>query len=375
MIKKDGEKLLFTPGPLTTSMSVKRAMLADYGSHDGAFINYIAQVRKKLLSLAHLIGDDYTSILMPGSGTYGVEAVLSSAVDPKGKLLLIINGAYGRRMASMAEVYGINACSIVFDEDQCPDVGTIKNVLQADTAITDVAVVHCETTTGILNDIQAIGKLCNEFGKNYIVDAMSSFGAVPINFKESHIDYVISSSNKCIEGVPGFSFIICNINKLRQTKGFARTLSLDIYAQYEEFCRNGEFRYTPPVHAVVAFHKALEELEQEGGVEGRAIRYKKNYSILVEGMQRLGFKEFVPRALQGYIITSFITPKNKGFDFEEMYERLKNKGFVIYHGKLNKEHCFRIGNIGHLFEQDMNNLLSAIDQVLREMNVTSVIYD
>jgi len=263
------DKILFTPGPLTTSRTVKQAMLRDLGSRDYEFIALVKDIRQKLVKLAHGSADQYTAILMQGSGTFGLEAVVSSTVGAKGKLLVIINGAYGKRLAKIASLLKIETVTLECSENKTPDLEQIKSTLKANPKITNVAVVHCETTTGIINPIKEIGSIVKNAGVKYFVDAMSSFGAVPINMVECNIDYLVSSANKCIEGVPGFSFILAKLSSLKETTGYARSLSLDLLSQYFGFEKNGQFRFTPPTHALIAFHQALAELEAEGGVKGR----------------------------------------------------------------------------------------------------------
>jgi len=358
------DKLLFTPGPLTTSSTVKEAMLHDYGSRDLKFVDMVKKVREKLLQLGGVSKEKgYECIIMQGSGTFGIEATVSSAIPKDGHLLIVINGAYGHRMAKICSVHGIKHSSMIFSENELPDLGKAEAALIADSSITHIAIVHCETTTGIFNPIKELGALAAKYNKTYIVDAMSSFGAVPVNIAEFNIDFLVSSSNKCIEGVPGFSFIIANRERLLQTKGQARTLVLDVFAQWEGLENDGQFRFTPPTHSLAAFHRALHELDKEGGVEGRAKRYKENYQTLVKGMRKLGFKEYLEREKQGYIITSFLYPE-KNFDFKAFYNALNEKGFVIYPGKLSKADCFRIGNIGRIYKKDVEALLQAIENTL-----------
>lgn len=358
------DKLLFTPGPLTTSKTVKEAMLHDYGSRDLKFVEMVKEVRQKLLQLGGVSKEaGYESIIIQGSGTFGIEATISSAIPKDGHLLIIINGAYGHRMAKICSVHGIKHSSMIFSENEIPDIGKAEAVLIEDRSITHIAIVHCETTTGIFNPIKEFGTLAAKYNKTYIVDAMSSFGAVPVNIANFNIDFLISSSNKCIEGVPGFSFIIANRQKLLMTKGQARSLVLDIFAQWEGLENDGQFRFTPPTQSIAAFHRALLELEKEGGVEGRAKRYKENYHTLVGGMRKLGFKEYLEPQRQGYIITSFLYP-DKDFNFKDFYNSLNEKGFVIYPGKLSQADCFRIGNIGRLYKKDVEALILAIASVL-----------
>jgi 2-aminoethylphosphonate-pyruvate transaminase len=363
------DKILFTPGPLTTSRTVKQAMLRDLGSRDIEFISIVKDIRNKLVRFGQAGSDEYTAVLMQGSGTFGLEAVVSSTVPPDGKLLVIINGAYGKRLAKIASVLKIETVTLEYPENATPDLNEIADTLNTDGKITTVTVVHCETTTGIINPIREIGQIVAKSGAKYFVDAMSSFGAVPINLDECGIDYLVSSANKCIEGVPGFSFVLCKLSSLTETDGYARSVSFNLLDQYQGFEKNGQFRFTPPTHALVAFHRALEELEAEGGVSGRAERYRKNYEILIAGMRQLGFREYLKPENQGYIITSFLYPDDPNFSFEKFYEILNRKDYVIYPGKVSDADCFRIGNIGRIFETDVKALLAAIAETISEMSV------
>jgi 2-aminoethylphosphonate-pyruvate transaminase len=363
------DKILFTPGPLTTSATVKQAMLRDLGSRDGAFIELVAAIRRRLVGLAGVAPGDYTAVLMQGSGTFGIEATIGSTVPPDGKLLVVINGAYGRRMATIAKALRIPCIEVNAPEHALPQPTVIAALLKADPGITNVAVVHCETTTGIFNPVEAIGAVVAEHGRTFIVDAMSSFGAVPLDMGAAHVDYLISSANKCIEGVPGFSFVIARKAALLDTAGSARSLSLDLLSQYQGLEDNGQFRFTPPTHALLAFAQALDELDAEGGVAGRAARYRHNHTILHAGMSALGFEAYLTPEVTGYIITSYRYPADPNFDFGQLYERLNQRGYVIYPGKVSNADCFRIGHIGRIFEADVRGLLAAMKEVLGEMGV------
>ena len=363
------DKILFTPGPLTTSRSVKQAMLKDLGSRDFAFIETVRELRNELLRLGKVENKGYVAIPMQGSGTFGLESVLATGVPLDGKLLVVINGAYGKRIAQMAKVMNIDTAVLEYPEDQAPVVADIKNILDSDPAITHVEMVSCETTTGIFNPVVEVGALCKEYGKVYYVDAMSSFGAVPLDIAEANIDYLVSSANKCIEGVPGFSFVIAKKETLLKTEGWARSMSFDLLAQWKGLEANGQFRFTPPTHCILAFRQALKELELEGGVEGRSARYRNNYDTLVAGMRAMGFVEYLKPELQGYIITSFRYPTHKNFDFTRFYELLNEKDQVIYPGKVSNADCFRIGNIGRIFAADVKTLLASIQETMNEMNI------
>lgn len=363
------DKTLLTPGPLTTSQTIKQAMLRDFGSRDEPFIATIRDIRRRLVHLAGETEADYTAVLMQGSGTFAIEATVGSVIPRDGKLLVIINGAYGRRIAAMAAVLGIAHTTLQYAEDSLPNLEEVRASLQADPAITHVALVHCETTSGLLNPLAAIGGIVREAGRLLIVDAMSSFGAVPITLSTCGVDYLISSSNKCIEGAPGFAFVLARTAALLATEGCARSLSLDVLAQWRGFESNGQFRFTPPTHVLLAFQQALNELEAEGGVAGRAARYAANHSTLITGMRALGFREYIQAEHQSSIITSFFSPEHPAFTFQTFYEHLSQRDYIIYPGKVGNADCFRIGTIGRIFVADIRGLLAAIRETLQEMEV------
>jgi len=364
------DKPLFTPGPLTTSLSVKQAMLRDLGSRDEAFIRTVQEIRDGLLRVAGVDAGDYEAVPMQGSGTFAIESVFSSCVPRDGTVLLAINGAYGKRMAQICKVLGIETVTLSVPEHSKIDPAAIQQSIADHPEIDLVAVVHCETTTGIFNPIEAIGEAVQSTGKQYFVDAMSSFGAVPIDFTKAHIDYLVSSANKCIEGVPGFAFAIARTDALKSTAGQARSLSLDLLAQWQGLEQSGQFRFTPPTHALLAFHQALQELADEGGAVGRAARYRRNYEATLAGMRALGFRAYLDPTDQGYIITSFRYPNHPDFSFEAFYDLISDAGYVIYPGKVSDADCFRIGHIGRLFEADARALVRAIAETLNTMNIT-----
>ncbi len=364
------DKLLFTPGPLTTSRTVKLAMLRDLGSRDAEFIELVRSVRKRLLVVGGVSAEaGYEAVLIQGSGTFAVEAVVSSTVPPDGKLLVVANGAYGERIAQMAAVLRLEHTVLRCAEDTTPVPEEVAAVLAREARITNVVMVHCETTTGIINPIDAIGRVVRGFGLVFCVDAMSSFGAVPIDPPASGIDFLIASANKCLEGVPGIALVLARRDALLATEGFARSLSLDLLAQWRGLETNGQFRFTPPTHVLLALDQALRELEDEGGVTARAARYRANHATLVDGMRALGFAELLEPRDQGYIITSFRYPEDPRFDFEQFYARLSRKGMVIYPGKVSRADCFRIGTIGRLFEADVRCLLAMVRETVAEMGL------
>ncbi len=364
------DKLLYTPGPLTTSLAVKQAMLHDAGSWHWEFNALVGSIRNQLLALAGVSKESgWETILMQGSGTFGVEAVFQTGIPPSGKVAVLSNGAYGERIVFMLEHAKIPHVVLRTSENVVPDPAVLDELLASDTAITHVAAVHCETTTGILNPIDALGRVTKRRGLSYIVDAMSSFGAYPIDLETCGIDYLISSANKCIEGVPGFSFVLCRRAILEATEGWARSLSLNLLDQWKCFEKNGQFRYTPPTHSLLAFAQALAELDMEGGIDARAARYKNNHSTLLTGMAKMGFRSYLPAEVQSHIITSFVYPEDPNFSWPNFYRLVANKGCILYPGKISQADTFRIGNIGRLFEPDMRAVVYAIREAIEEMDV------
>ena len=367
----ESPKLLFTPGPLTTSSTVKQAMLRDLGSRDPEFLAVVRDIRRRMLELGRVADGSYEAVLMQGSGTFAIESVISSVIPRDGKLLVLINGAYGRRMAKIAAIHQIATAAVEFPETQPVDPQRVAELLAADRAITHVAVVDCETSTGLRNPVATLGPLVRGLGRAFIVDAMSSFGGLPLDVGQSAIDFLISSANKCIQGVPGFGLVLARRVRLLEAEGRARSLSLDLVAQWKGLESDGQFRFTPPTHALLAFRQALDELDHEGGVAGRAARYAANHEALMRGMSELGFDPYLIPEYQSHIIASFRYPAHPNFDFNGFYARLSERGFVIYPGKVSGADCFRIGAIGHIFPADIRNLVAAIREVLSEMRIES----
>ena len=357
--------LLLTPGPLSTSESVRQAMLQDWCTWDKDYNEGVVTViREQLLKLAGLDGE-YTTVLLQGSGTYAVEATLSCAVRPQDKLLIVANGAYGKRMGDIARRHGLNHVLVSLKETAPMTPEAVRRALEEHPDISHLAMVHCETTTGILNPVEAVARAIRGRGLTFIVDAMSSFGGIPIDIRKLGIDFLVSSANKCIQGVPGFGFVIARRSSLSRCEGVSRSLSLDLYDQWAEMEKGrGKWRFTSPTHVVRAFFQAVKELEDEGGVEARHDRYRENHAELVEGMRRSGFRTLLPDELQSPIITSFLYPE-EDFDFQKFYEALKERGFVIYPGKISEAPTFRIGNIGDVFPDDFRRLAEAVADIRR----------
>ena len=361
--------LLLTPGPLTTTPTVKSAMLRDWCTWDDDYNGLVRQMRVDLVRLGTSRPEEYTCVPMQGSGTFAVESVIGSVIPRKNaKLLVMSNGAYGERMARIAGVLSMPFTEERYEETRPCDAANLDELLKLDKTVTHVAVVHCETTTGILNDVKAIGAVVKKHKKTFIVDAMSSFGGIPIDMKELGIDFLVSSANKCIQGVPGFGFVLARRSEMELCRGRARSLSLDLYDQWFEMEKghekNGKWRFTSPTHVVRAFVQALRELDEEGGVAARNRRYANNQKMLAAGMRELGFEPLLDASVQSPIITSFLYPKGRDFSFGEFYEAIKAKGYVLYPGKISKADTFRIGNIGDVHLKDIEGLLLAVKKYL-----------
>ncbi|MEM7170148.1 MAG: 2-aminoethylphosphonate--pyruvate transaminase [Pseudomonadota bacterium] len=365
-----GDPWLLTPGPLTTSPTVKEAMLHDLGSRDLGFIEVNRRFRERLVSIVHGEGS-HVCVPLQGSGTFIVEAILGCFVPRDGKLLILINGAYGKRMAKICEYNGRATVIQECPEDQPVDPKALKTTLEADPSISHVAVVHCETTSGVLNPLEEVAAVTAAAGRRLLIDSMSIFGAAELDARKIAFDAVVASSNKCLEGSPGLGFCLARQSALEETKGNAPALCLDLYEQWVSMEGNGQWRFTPPTHTILAFDQALNEFDDEGGVAGRGGRYAANCKILVEGMRDMGFETLLPNHLQAPIIVTFHKPADPNFVFEDFYNRLRDQGYVIYPGKLTVADSFRIGCIGRLGAEEMQGALTTIKRTLQEMNVTN----
>jgi len=362
--------LLLTPGPLTTSDTVKGAMQRDWGSRDEEFIAMNQKVRDRLVDVVH--GED-TLVCVPiqGSGTFAIEATIGTLVARDAKLLVLVNGAYGTRMATICATIGREVTTLKWAEDEAVDPAAVDRYLADDPDVTHVALVHCETTTGILNPLDAVAEVVARRNRLLIVDAMSTFGALEIDARVTPFAAVVASSNKCLEGAPGVGFALINRALLADCAGNAHSLSLDLYDQWLGFEKNAQWRFTPPTHVIAAFSQALKEHAGEGGVLARGQRYRENHRILVDGMEAMGFRCLLERTLQAPIIVTFLMPGDPQFVFGDFYDHLARKGFLIYPGKLTTADSFRVGCIGHLGPAQMHDALGAIRESLDQMGVTN----
>ena len=368
-----GDPFLLTPGPLTTSESVKEAMLHDYGSRDSYFIDLNQRMLTRLVEIVNGQGT-HVAVPLQGSGTFVVEAMVGNFVPEDGKLLICVNGGYGHRIARICEYYTREHRIQESAEDVPVDTDKLDQTLRTDPSITHVAVVYCETTSGILNPLEKIARIVEEHGRGLLVDAMSAFGALPVDSRTLKFDAVVASSNKCLEGVPGMGFCIARKEALQQSKGNSPSLSLDLYDQWVSMNITKQWRFTPPTHVLLAFDQALSEFDEEGGVQGRGDRYQKNCDILINGMREMGFKTLLPDDLQAPIIITFGMPEHDKFNFNDFYDRLREQGYVIYPGKLTVAESFRIGCIGRLGENEIRGALTAIRNTLDDFGISGKIH-
>ena len=369
-MENQNEPLLLTPGPLTTSPTTKAAMLRDWGSRDTEFIALNARIRERLTALA---GAQKSHVCVPvqGSGTFAVEATVGTLLPRDGKMLVMVNGAYGQRIAKICRIMGRACETIETPEDVPNDPQALDTALAADPTISHVAVIHCETTTGILNPVAAMAEVVERHGRALLIDAMSAFGAIPLDARTVRYDALMASSNKCLEGAPGMGYAIIRREVIAAAAGNAHSLSLDLHDQWKAMEGNGQWRFTPPTHVLAAFDQALVEHEAEGGVAGRGARYEANRRVLVSGMRGLGFETLLPDELQAPIIVTFHTPADANFDFVRFYDLLRLSGYVIYPGKLTVAETFRIGCIGQVYEDDIKGALAAVGRALDDMGVVN----
>ena len=368
---RGNDPILLTPGPLTTSLETKQAMLRDWGSWDASFNAITASICKDLVDV---VNGAATHVCVPlqGSGTFSVEAALSNLVPREGKVLVPQNGAYCQRILKILKYLGRAHVALDLAEDAQPTGAMVEEVLARDSTITHVAQVHCETGTGILNPLAEIAAACARQGRGLIVDAMSSFGAIDIDVSKHPIDAVVAASGKCIEGVPGMGFVIARQALLEKCQGNSHSLAMDLHDQWTYMQKTTQWRFTPPTHVVAAFRAALDQFKSEGGTPARGARYRKNCDTLIDGMAALGFRSFLPRGVQAPVIVTFHAPGDPNYAFKPFYEKVRARGYILYPGKLTKVETFRVGCIGAIDANEMRNVVSAIAETLKEMGVKQV---
>ena len=365
------DPILLTPGPLTTSLPTKMAMLRDWGSWDSKFNAVTADVRRRLTDV--IAGaESHVCVPMQGSGTFAVEAAVNTLVPRDGHVLVLVNGEYGRRMAKLVGMMGRRVSTFETADDVPTTAADVERLLAKDASITHVGLIHCETSTGILNPLPEIATVVAKHQRALIVDAMSSFGALPIDARATRFDALVAASGKCVEGPPGMGFVFVRRDALAQCEGRSTSLALDLYDLWMYLEKTTQWRFTPPTHVVVALHAALEQFEKEGGQPARNARYARNCEVLVKGMAEMGFRPFLDPAIQAPIIVTFHAPADTRYSFREFYDRVRDKGFILYPGKLTEVETFRVGCIGAIGPDEMRHAVNAIRDTLTEMGIRQV---
>jgi 2-aminoethylphosphonate-pyruvate transaminase len=371
MSNHDRDPILLTPGPLTTSLATKSAMLRDWGSWDAAFNAVTAQVRAKLTDIVHA-AETHVCVPMQGSGTFSIEGAVNTLVPRDGHILVLINGAYGKRFARLATMMGRKVTTFETADDVPTTADDVDRLLSKDASITHVGLIHCETSTGIENPLRAIAAVVAKAGKSLIVDAMSSFGALPIDARTTPFDALIAASGKCVEGPPGMGFVFVRKDVLERSAGNSTSLALDLHDQWTYMEKTTQWRFTPPTHVVVALNAALDQFIAEGGQPARLARYKANFETLIAGMRELGLRAFLPAAIQAPIIVTFHAPADAKYAFKDFYERVRAKGFILYPGKLTQVETFRVGCIGAIGPEEMRHAVNAVRDTLAEMGIRTI---
>ena len=369
MTAKSADPILLTPGPLTTTLQTKEAQLRDYGSRDIAFIDMTANLVTQLNAIVHG-GDEHACVLMQGSGTFSVEAALGTLIPRDGHALICINGEYGKRIAKICSIIQRRHKILQTAEDQPTTAAMIDAALAADPSLTHVSIVHCETSTGILNPLDEIAAVVARHQRGLFIDAMSSFGAIDIDARKIRFDGLVAASGKCLESVPGMGFAILRKAALEHCKGNCHSLSLDLYDQWQAYTRTKQWRFTPPTTVVAALAEALKQFQAQGGVAGRGARYRSNCEILIKGMEKLGFVSFLPRAIQAPIITTWHAPDDPHYNFNTFYDKVRERGFTLYPGKLTEVETFRVGCIGAIGETEMKDAVNAIGAIVKDMGIS-----
>ena len=362
------DAILLTPGPLTTSLRTKLAMLRDWGSWDSDFMAVTASVRKSLLDIIHG-QDSHVVVPLQGSGTFNVEAAVATVVPRKGHVLVLDNGAYCKRAASLSRLMGRRTTVLPFDEAAPVSTAALQSALQEDRSISHVVLIHCETGAGVLNPLQEVANTCAQYGKGLIVDAMSSLGALPIDARKMRFDALIAASGKCLEGVPGMGFVYLRKEILHACVGNSQSLAMDLHDQYTYMENTGQWRFTPPTHVVVALHEALAQFAQEGGQSARLFRYQANCQTLLIGMKALGFQPFLSADIQAPIIVTFHAPADPAYAFKKFYDAAKRHGFILYPGKLTQVETFRVGCIGAIGTVEMEQAVNAVSLALQDLGI------
>jgi len=371
MPRDPADPLLLTPGPVSVSRTVKEVMLRDRPAGDVEFTGDIAHARSYLVEVINGKGA-YTAVPVPGSATYANEAMIATLVPSGGKVLIHSNGVYGDRLVEICAHRHVPHVVLRTQPFTPATAAQFEAAIEADPAITHVLVVHCETSTGVLNPLEPVAAVCRKHSKALLVDAVASYGAVPIDARALGVQAITLSSNKCMQGVPGVGWAVVQNHALESAKGNADILTLDLWDQNQHMERTGLFRFTPPTQVVSAFAQACREHAEEGGTEGRLERYRRNWQRLVSGMRQMGFETVVPDNFASPIVATFREPEHPAFSFQKLFEGMKKRGFIIFPGRLALAGTFRIACMGTVTEDDIAEAMDAVAETMAEMGVTSL---
>ncbi|MDX1638973.1 MAG: 2-aminoethylphosphonate--pyruvate transaminase [Balneolaceae bacterium] len=353
--------ILLNPGPATTARSVKEALVVnDICPREEEFGTVLTDISEGLLKIGNG-SEQYQACLFAASGTGAVEAMLTSALGADEKVLIITNGAYGIRMEKICDAFSRDFETICrFGE--YPQVDRLRQKLQEED-FTHLAAVHHETSTGMMNPLEEISHLCREFGVKLIVDAMSSFGAYPIDLDRSGISYLAASSNKCIHGMPGLSFVIFHTDCVDEIEKNNGNFYFDMYRQWSYLKQKGQLRFTPPVQVCYSFREAIKDTLEET-VENRWQRYRQNWQVLYDGIRQLGFRFYLPMEQQSHILMAVALDGVLHRGFDHFHDYLYGKNITVYPGVIPETDTFRMAVIGDLYPRDLHYVVEQIEQYL-----------
>lgn len=360
--------ILLNPGPATTTDRVKQALIVpDICPREQEFGDLTKEVREKIVRVVNGT-ETHTAVMIGGSGTAGVEACLSSVIGKNDKVLVIDNGAYGKRGETIIKAYNIPHETLKLEWDVLPTAECVEAKINETEGLTHLFFIHHETTTGMLNPLDELIALCEKYNLISIVDAMSSYASIPIDLQKTKVDFLVSSSNKGIQGFAGLSFVVSNLKRLEATREIPpNNLYLNLWGNHTCLEKTNQFQFTPPVQVIYALNEALDEFFEET-MEGRYKRYCDCYDVMLQGMKDLGFKCLLPEEQHSKMLTTFYDPDVAEYDFDKMHDFLYERDITIYPGKVASLDTFRIANIGDLIPEDMKLYLKELANYLDSIN-------
>ncbi|MGH7067700.1 MAG: 2-aminoethylphosphonate--pyruvate transaminase [Acetobacteraceae bacterium] len=363
---------LLIPGPVTTRPEVRAALTRDFAPWDLDFHPLYAGVRARLLPIAGVGPETHACLPLQGSGHFVVEAALRTFVPHGGKVLVPMTGGYAVRLARLARESGHEVLQLPMGERERIDPVAVAAKLAQDPEISHLAFVYNETSSGIVHDAQAVSAVARGHGRRVIIDAVSAFGALPLDLSTMpEVDAALFTANKCLEGIPGLAFAISPRERLAGRVGEAQSWCLDLADIYVHAERNGtgSFRFTPPAQVLNALSVALDLFAAEGGREHRLARYQANLRTFADGIRAIGLSPYLPRALQGPVVFNVHAPDDPRWDLQSFVDRVKERGFVISNFFDTANPSFRVGLIGALGPEDYREAVAAIDAALKALGI------